>query len=87
MLLKKKSAPKLQSITCTIIGIQELPSGIEINFGRNLNLFIPYSEEGYSRLCKLGYLAGLRGSFNVSELLGCKVSVNIFNNEITKITK
>lgn len=87
MLLKKKSSPKLQSITCTIIGVQELPSGIEINFGCNLKLFVPYTETGYSRLCKLGYLAGLRGSFKVQELLGRKLCLNVFNNVITRITK
>lgn len=87
MLLKKKTTAKLQTITCAITSIQEYPGKLVIGFERGLTLNIPYTEQGWSNLCKIGYLAGLRGEFEVRELLGCKMCLRVFNKQITKIIK
>lgn len=86
---KKKPVITTGNKVVTITSIYENEGNIVFKFSGGETLSLPLNEYGHNKLCEIIYLClGTENEIkDIRVLMGCKLTIEVYNNKIKSITR
>lgn len=89
LLTRSKKKPLTGVKTVIISSIYESEGNIVFKFSSGETLSLPLNEYGHNKLCEIIYLClGVEDEIkDIRVLMGCKLTIEVYNNKIKNITQ